>query len=381
MPGDEDIAITALGHFDRVSCIKIVLTDSQLEKMVKMMLEPFPLLTHLAIYLTSSRIPVLPDGFLGGSAPRLQIIHLDGISLPALSTLLLSTTNLVDLTLSSIPPTGYIPPEAMVACLVAFPRLKLFTIKFEGYTSPDRIRPPPATRSILLSLTSFHFKGTYMYLEDLVAQIDCPQLFWIWIDYLKHPVDLPVTQLSEFIDRSVGSELIPSRRAHISLHSTRVAFTLYRGENYPGWDLPPVETTIFPNLFRCRIPETAKVLSQFSPTLYAVVHLQIEINAQSLMERAHDADWLHLFCQFPAMQILDVSGYLSNYVALALKDITMERVPEVFPSLRLIFLEGKPASSVETIITSRRFSDRPVTFVETKAEFEKILQSYMTVSE
>ena len=53
----------------------------------------------------------------------------------------------------------------------------------------------------------------------------------------------------------------------------------------------------------------------------------------------------------------------------------------MFPSLRLIFLQDKPASSVETIVAARRLSDRPVTFVETKAEFEKILQSFMTISE
>ena len=59
----------------------------------------------------------------------------------------------------------------------------------------------------------------------------------------------------------------------------------------------------------------------------------------------------------------------------------MEMVLKVFPSLRLIFLQDKPASSVETIVAARRLSDRPVTFVETKAEFEKILQSFMTISE
>jgi hypothetical protein len=382
-PNDEDIAITTLVHSDRVSCIKIFLTGLQLEKMVMVMLEPFPLLTRLKIYSTDRSAPVLPDGFLGGSAPRLQEVHLDGISFPALPTLLLSTKNLVDLTLSKIPPTGYILPEAMVACLVALPRLKLFTIKFETYTS-DRIRPPPATRGVLPSLTSFQFQGICEYLENLVAQIDGPQLFWIFIDYLNHPVDFQVTQLSKFIDRSVDSELIPSKRAHISFNANWVAFTLYRGANCPGWDRPPVETTISPDPVHWRIPEMAEILSQFSTTLHAVVHLEIEINAllkyQPLIERAHDADWLHLFRQFPAMQTLDVSGCLAEYVAIALQEITTEMVAEVFPSLRLIFFEDKPASSVETIVAARRLSDRPVTFVETKAEFEKILQSFMTVS-
>jgi hypothetical protein len=59
----------------------------------------------------------------------------------------------------------------------------------------------------------------------------------------------------------------------------------------------------------------------------------------------------------------------------------MEMGPEVFPYLRLIFLENESASSVETLVAARRFSDCPVTVVETKAEFKKILPSYTTFTE
>jgi hypothetical protein len=349
------------------------------------MLEPFPLLTHLNIHSRDESVPVLPDRFLGGSAPRLQEIRLHHTPFPALPTLLLSTGNLVILTLSMIPPTGYISPEAMVVCLAMLPKLEGCTIEFQSDTpSPDRIRPLPATRNVLPTLTYIDFQGTYEYLEDLIAQIDGPLLKWIWIVYLNHPVDFQVTQLSEFIDRSVGPESTPSRRAHVTFHVDRIAFTLCRRANYPSWSQRPVETTILPDAFDWKIPEMAQVLSQFSTTLYTVVHLEIVealYEDQSLIERAHYADWLHLFRQFPAMQILNVSGYLSGYIAIALKEITTEMVAEVFPSLRLIFLQDEPASSFETIVASRRLSDRPVTFVETKAEFEKTLQSFMTVSE
>jgi hypothetical protein len=139
---DEDCAIAALEHSSRVSFIGLYVTGLRLEKMVQVMLGPFPLLTSLKIYSTDGSAPVLPDGFLGGSAPRLEEVYLDGIPFPTLPTLLLSTNNFVSLNLTTIPPTGYIPPEAMDACLVAFPRLKLFTVEFESDTpSPDRIRP------------------------------------------------------------------------------------------------------------------------------------------------------------------------------------------------------------------------------------------------
>ena len=53
-------------------------------------------------------------------------------------------------------------------------------------------------------------------------------------------------------------------------------------------------------------------------------------------------------------------------------------VDEVFPFLDLIFLVGRGASSVEEIVSARRSSDRPVTFVNTAEEFNKILESYVS---
>ncbi|KAI0281522.1 hypothetical protein BC826DRAFT_1069289, partial [Russula brevipes] len=65
--------------------------------------------------------PVLPDSFLGGSAPRLRTLKLRDIAFPALPNLrvLLSASDLVTLSISRLPHPGYtLPtPETMVACL------------------------------------------------------------------------------------------------------------------------------------------------------------------------------------------------------------------------------------------------------------------------
>ena len=97
--------------------------------MAKVMLEPFPVLTRLFISSSDRSAPLyrdvlaLPAGFLGGSAPCSQMISLRGISYPTLLTLLLSTSDLVKLNLSDVPPDGYISPEAKVASLTASPKL------------------------------------------------------------------------------------------------------------------------------------------------------------------------------------------------------------------------------------------------------------------
>jgi hypothetical protein len=73
---DEDNIIAALEHRDRVCEIKLGhLTGLQLEKLVPLMQESFPALTKLQIgsYSLARDKPalVLPDSFLGGSAPHL----------------------------------------------------------------------------------------------------------------------------------------------------------------------------------------------------------------------------------------------------------------------------------------------------------------------
>ena len=140
------------------------------------MKEPFPVLTRLPIRSDDSKVPVLPKGFLGRSAPHLREIALSGIPYPALPALLLSASHLVTLELHRIPPTGCISPQAMVTCLAALPGLNASDLQFQPAISRPGRTLPPATRIILPVLTSFEFRGASEYLEDLVAQIDSPQL-------------------------------------------------------------------------------------------------------------------------------------------------------------------------------------------------------------
>jgi len=65
------------------------------------MQKPFLELTdlRLAIYGDDGLVPILPDSFLGGTAPRLLSLDLFNVPFPALPKLLLSATHLVYLSL------------------------------------------------------------------------------------------------------------------------------------------------------------------------------------------------------------------------------------------------------------------------------------------
>jgi hypothetical protein len=277
-PEDEDNVIAALENSDRIHSVKLCLTGSQLANMAMVMSKSFPLLTSLEIHSMVGDDPVLPGEFLGGSTPRLQELYLHNIPFPALPTLLLTANNVVLLILSTIPPAGYIPPEAMVVCLSALPRLKGLLIDFQSKTShPDRTRPSHPTRNVLPALNSFTFRGVSEYLEDFVSQIDAPQLEWLSVVYWNQPHNFRPAQLSEFINRSVGLELTPSRRAHVIFHLGRVVFTLYRRANCLGPDQRRVEVSISMKKANGHTPDLAQVLGDFSATLRTVVHLELEL--------------------------------------------------------------------------------------------------------
>ncbi|KAH9013754.1 hypothetical protein EDB85DRAFT_2157948 [Lactarius pseudohatsudake] len=114
-PDDEDSLFAALEHLGRIRHIDLGLTGPQLREVATMMQVSFPILTHLALGWKDERPPPLPSGFLGGSIPRLQHMHLNGVLFPALPVLLSSISDLTFLSLDDIPHEGYIAPEEMAA--------------------------------------------------------------------------------------------------------------------------------------------------------------------------------------------------------------------------------------------------------------------------
>ena len=390
-----DNVIAALGHPDRVCYVKLTVTDSQLAPMAALMLERFPLLTHLYIYSEDRSAPVFTTEFLGGSAPRLQELGLSGISYPALPRLLLSASGLVTLRLHNISAIGYISPETVVRCLAALPQLETLIVGFRASYRPslsdpfdstsffssltasspdslsDQILPPLVTQKIVLpALTDFQFKGGFDYLEDIIPHIDCPRLEDITIECLYQYEDLEVARLSKFIDRSVG----PFSHAYVSLLSSRLAFNLDRHANHKGWGRHTDGTSISFAMAESHVFEMTQVLSQFSVAFSTIIHLELKVKVKVFIEEStSNVDWLHLLRQFPAMQMLYVSREHARVIALALEDIKAEMVAEELPSLALICLEGQPASFVEKFefVAARRLTDHPVTVVDTRNEFDK----------
>ncbi|KAH9980535.1 hypothetical protein BJV74DRAFT_102218 [Russula compacta] len=128
-----DNILAALERRDQACGISLTgLTTPLFETFVTMMQEPFPTLTFLEFRSVGTGIddvetaPIIPDTFLGRSAPRLQSLTLSSIAFQGLPKLLFSAKDLVSLELTGIPVTGYmyISSEALADSLSALPRLK-----------------------------------------------------------------------------------------------------------------------------------------------------------------------------------------------------------------------------------------------------------------
>jgi hypothetical protein len=182
MENVDNIVAALRHHNDRVCEIDLEpLPHSALEKITPMMQESLPTLTHLNLTLRSKvdSTTVLPDSFLGGCAPRLRELVLQGIPFPGLPKLLLSANNLVELYLGNIPHSGYISPEAMVTSLSPLINLRILVLHFKSRQSrPNNLNQSLAsfTRIDLPALVDFRFCGTHDYLEEFLARINTPLL-------------------------------------------------------------------------------------------------------------------------------------------------------------------------------------------------------------
>jgi hypothetical protein len=362
-PGVDNI-IAALERNDRVCQIRLKI-DLQWEEVLGAMQVSFPMLTDLILSSDIEIAPVVPDSFMGGSAPRLQYLDLKHVPIPGIPKLLLSATDLVLLKLRRIPHSGYFSPEAIVACLSTLPRLEKLYLVFESPRSrPSREsrRLPPPTRSVLPALMKLYFSGVSEYLEDLVARIDSPLLDCLDI-ILFHQLIFDTPQLTQFISRTPTLQV--HGRAIVDFSDLRVRVTF------------PNKSSSYPLTLKilCRQPEwqlssMAQICTSFFPpsSIHMVERLTISERSNSILKWQYDIElsqWLELLHPFTGVKNLYLSREFAPRIAPYLQELVGGRMTEVLPALQSLFLEElHPSRSVEEaigkFIAARQLSNHPV---------------------
>ena len=361
--------IAALEHNDRVTQIELGgVQSSLLDKVLAVMQVPFPALTSLQLWSKDDdQPPVVPDSFLGGSAPRLRYLDLNRLPFLGLPKLLLSATGLVTLHLLDVPHSGYIPPDVIVTALSALTGLESFDLRFQSPRScPDRKsrRPPPPTCFVLPALTYFNFKGVGDYLEDVVARINTPKLDFFHITFF-HQLIFHTPQLARFISRT------PNLRAH---SEARVSFYDYAVVVFDR----ELELGISCTKSDWQLSSLAQICSSSLPLISSLEHLYIKDNYSQLrwQDDIENVQWLELLHQFTALKGLYLSREIAPCIAPALQEHVTERETEVLPALQSLFLEelhplGPVQEAIERFVDSRQLSSHPIAVSQWDREEDK----------
>jgi hypothetical protein len=356
-----DNVISALGQGNRVREVFLRgLADWQLEKVLAAMQVPFPELTDLQLSSERETLQVIPDSFLGGSAPRLRYFDLSGIPFPGLPKLLLSADHLAYLWLSNIPHSGYFSPEAMAALLCALSNLKAFSLRFQSPRSHPNLESrslPPLKRSILPALDEFYFKGVIEYLEDLTTFIGAPQLNTLQIS-LFNQIDFDCPRLAQFINHSPKLRKLDAGlqfhdmgpRVALPARSRVLEIEILCRE--PDWQLSSVEQVCNSSLYPLSMVEDLYIVNRYSNLVWK----------NGIVENTL---WLRLLLPFTAVQTLNIAKEFVPDIAAALRELVGARLTEVLPSLQNIYLQAVESlelfqENVGQFIAARQLSGRPI---------------------
>ena len=365
-----DNIVAALGYRDRVCQIRLpeVTRGLEWEKILAAMQAPFPALTGL---LLGSRqgmgLSILPDTFLGGSAPRLRYLDMDCIPFPGIPNLLLSATHLGRLDLSVIPSSGYVSPKAMATSLSELTRLHTLHLSLEFPYSRSHRRPPPMTRSILPGLTTFGFTGPSKYLDGLVKRIDAPRLDYLSITFPFDQLNLntPHAHLVQFISRTPGFQ--EPNEAHVALELDAEVRLLRVSDDYARLRVK----ISYEDLEGDPEPSSiAQLCAMCLPPLPTVENLRLEEDLCSELEsdwkdNVETDQWLELLRPFTAIKNLYLSEDFQPDIASALQELVGGRTTEVLPSLQNIFLanfepSGSFQEAIGQFVAARQLSGHPI---------------------
>ena len=352
--------IAALGQSNRVCQVDLKLGSWRLEEVLAPMQVLFPELTDLRLSsYDHGTPPIIPDSFLGGSAPRLRYFELHGIPFPRLPSLLLTATHLVELRLYKIPHFGYISPKAMVALISVLSSLRELALGFGSPLSlPDgesRSLPLPKP-SIIPALRKFDFRGVTEYLEDLVTRIDTPLLDKMHIN-LFNQVDFDCPQLVQFINRSPTLRARDEAHVQFSHHITSVVLLaqsrFLKIEILAGrerdWQLSFIRQICNSPLHPLSTVEDLYV--EYLQLVYAIENL--------------NTLWWQLFFPFTAVKNLYISKEFAPGIAAALQELVGGTITGVLPSLQNIFVErlepsGPFQEKIGRFVAARQLSDHPI---------------------
>jgi hypothetical protein len=370
-PSVTDIISILKKRHDRVCQISIDNVPNSFLEQVGEIIAPFPALIELRLtaFDDFGDPPTLPDSFLGGSAPRLRSLDLWGIPFPVTGKLLLTTRDLVILSLEFIrlPPSGFASPEEMVIILSTLTRLKTLQLRFKTprfWTYGARGRPPVLTRVILPALTNFDYHGDSEYLEGVVSRIDAP-LDSIVMAFSHELVVSDIPLLRDFICRTKIPDAPHRVDTCLTYIDARIA--LFKRKGDVDFKVLNLKMPCSRDVSNSRVWLLVQACGTFLPLLPNLEHLSVQ-NFECIplqwQDEVYNTRWMVFLCLFITVKDLTLDELAVLSVSPALEELVGERVTEILPVLQNIVLEGNPPSGlvpegIAKFVAARELSGHP----------------------
>ena len=362
---DEEGAILALKHRDRVRRVRLWTPVTGLQKLIAAMDEEYPFLEYLIIappLEDTSTVLRLPETL---QAPHLRHLTLEGFALPIGSRLLTTAVGLVTLCLFITDPSTYFHPNALLHWLSFVSQLETLVISF-FFPVPNREIERQLTRTPIITLPSLcflRFRGVSAYLEALVHRITTPRLEKLRIEFFNQ-LTFSVPRLVQFMNTT---ENLRFDTAKFLFDDKRV-----RVEVYPPGEAK-MKAAFIINVF-CwhldwQVSSVAQIFNSLGHLFSVVEHLTFEHGVHSQSSEAHNevdrTEWRKLLRPFRNVKTLRIGNGLVEQLSRSLNLEDGEPPLELLPELQELTYSGSgnTGDAFTSFIDARQNADRAITLV------------------
>jgi hypothetical protein len=333
-PEDEEGALLALLHRDRVRRIALRMLAPKLEGFITAMDRRFPILERLYIHsLTKEEIELeLPKTF---QTPNLHYFDLQYTALPTKSLLLTSTGGLVHLWLGGIPRSAYFSPNYIVTRLLLMPQLETLGIEFNWSLNRNVVRQlsdtPTLTDVTLPNLRLFTFVGVSAYLEGLLAQISAPVLGALHFTFFNQ-LTFTIRSLLWFMLESENL-IFKSVKLVFDRDSVDIIADPHRASRNQ-----PLRLRATCRHLDWQVAFAVQILGALSPVLTVVEELVVSHVEHDLSSEWHNeverTQWRELLRPFSGVKTLHVQNELFEGLSCSLCSENGEMCLELLPNLQ-----------------------------------------------
>ena len=353
--GEKRNLVAALRHSDRIQKIELTTRTTLGDRLALEMRKNMPFLESLLLTQTGV---VLPDDFLGGAAPALRQVILDGVTFSALPKFLLSTINLVTLELWHYPPSEYFSPAALAVGLSASTQLKTLIMHFRMLSVDASTFP--LERTVLPALTNLTYHGFIEYFDNFVARIDTPLIELIHLRFHNEDV-VNFPHLHDFICRTRQMGSPTHAKVESCTFYSDASIVLLHGPVTTHNPTSPGQLRLNVSMAYPMPWRHLSVISQLSCQLLPLLSEVQHLNIIWLKGSHHDPDkWVEILRRFSRIERLEVNSGQASNIAQVLRQAALEPDPGFLPALRKLHHFGGYRDVLEPFIKARQLSGNPV---------------------